>query len=174
MPVQLSLVRPGTPKPAVTPPRMRWSEFAEQQPEFADQVRSRFQQHHQHVLATMALADSARVSGTDLYWVGADVCISADPAAPKAQDLRGDSRFALHVNPGDGTRQQGDIRIVGVVEEVRSGVEYDEFVAQSGPDRSVELFRLLVEGIEMTQRVPDGLSLTTWLPHSDLNTVIHA
>lgn len=153
---------------------MTWGEFSEQQAEFAEQVYTRFQQHRQHVLATMALADSARVSGTQVHWLGADIWISAAPESPKAQDLRGDARFALHVNPGDGSRQQGDIRIVGVAEAVSSGPEYDQFVTGVSGARPVALFRLLLEGIEFTQVVVEGTRMTTWLPQAELNSVICA
>ncbi len=172
VPVQLSMVRPGAPQPTAAAPHLSWGDFARQQPEFADQVRLRFRQHDRHVLATMALADSARVSGTDVHWRGDDLLITADPAAPKAQDLSGDARFALHVNPGDGSRQQGDIRIVGIVEPVLSGPHFDEFTARPTGGRSVVLFRLLLQGIEVTTAASDGLSVTTWLPQTELNTVI--
>lgn len=166
--VQLSTVRPGAQRAPADLPRSRWQDFATEQPGFAEQIRIRFGQQSKHVLATLSVQGSPRVSGTGVFWFEADVWIYAPPNAPRVQDLETDPRFVLHVNPGDGSKRDGDVKVSGIVEPVPSGQEYDKFIAAHQPGRQVELFRLLLEEVEHSQAVSNSLRVTTWRPGAQL------
>ena len=96
-----------------------WEKFATEAPDLAGVVRERFQAFRHHVLATVRHDGAPRVSGTEVSWWGADLTIGSMPGARKALDLRRDGRFALHVNPGDGSMDGGgDVKVSGRAVEV--------------------------------------------------------
>ena len=170
VPIQLSTVRPGAQRKPADLPRLRWEALLDEQPQFAELIRTRFEQQAQHVLATLTVSGSPRVSGTEVFWFGGDVWIGSRPQAGKAQDLGTDPRFVLHVNPGDGSKREGDVKISGIVEPVVAGQDHDSFVAAHAAGRPVEVFRLLLEQIVHTQVSDDGLRITTWNPGRELSS----
>ena len=76
-----------------------WHQFAVLQSQFATSVRARFAEATHHVLATLRLDGSPRVSGTEVEFTDTDLTIGSMAAARKADDLLRDPRFALHSNP---------------------------------------------------------------------------
>lgn len=174
VPVQLSTVRPGAQRKPADLPRLRWEALLDEQPQFAEQIRARFEQHAQHVLATLTVSGAPRVSGTQVHWTAGDVWIGSKPHAGKTQDLETDPRFVLHVNPGDGSKRAGDVKISGIVEPVTAGQDRHAFVAPESGDGPVEVFRLLLEQIVHSQASADGLRITTWRPGQELSTMTQA
>ncbi|GAA4854568.1 pyridoxamine 5'-phosphate oxidase family protein [Saccharopolyspora rosea] len=150
-----------------------WEKFATEAPDLAGVVRERFQAFRHHVLATVRHDGSPRVSGTEVSWWGADLVIGSMPSARKALDLRRDGRFALHVNPGDGSMEGGgDVKISGRAVEV-VGAEQRAWVEEvRPPSPDSHLFRLdLTEAV--TTAVSDDqthLVITLWRPAEGIRT----
>ncbi|GAB2636729.1 pyridoxamine 5'-phosphate oxidase family protein [Nocardia goodfellowii] len=90
-----------------------WQQFASEAPELAAQVRSRFEAHKTHVLATLRRDGAPRVSGSEVEFIGPDLMFGSMPAARKADDLLRDGRCAIHAHPGD-----GDAKVSGVAVEI--------------------------------------------------------
>ncbi|MCI2418945.1 pyridoxamine 5'-phosphate oxidase family protein [Saccharopolyspora sp. K220] len=130
-----------------------WQEFAAEAPELARTVQARLEAAKHHVLATLRLDGSPRVSGTEVAWRGPDLTLGSMPGARKALDLRRDGRFALHANPGDGSMTTPDVKLAGRAVEV-TGDEHRAWVEEAEPpSNDSHLFRL-----DLTEVTTTGLS----------------
>jgi hypothetical protein len=143
-----------------------WKEFAEAEPALARAVRARFEATKHHVMATVRLDGSPRVSGTEVEFHDPDLMLGSMWGAVKARDLQRDGRFALHSNPGDGSMEGGDAKIAGRATEVVDPAEVRAFVDASQPPEPFHLFRLHLEGVVLTSLSPDGQALVIekWRP----------
>jgi hypothetical protein len=74
----------------------RWGEFEAAEPEFADRVRAMFLAHKHHMMATVRLDGSPRVSGTEVEFADGEVRVGMMAAARRIDDLRRDPRLAIH------------------------------------------------------------------------------
>ena len=61
-----------------------WATFAAAEPEFADRVRGCFSRRKHATLATLRRDGSPRISGTEVEFVGDDVCLGMMPGSVKA------------------------------------------------------------------------------------------
>jgi hypothetical protein len=149
-----------------------WQQFAAEAPELAKTVRERLEAAKHHVLATLRLDGSPRVSGTEVGWRGPDLTLGSMPGARKALDLRRDGRFALHANPGDGSMTAPDVKISGRAVEV-AGAEQQAWVEEiKPPSEDSHLFRL-----ELAEVVATGVSddqthlvIQLWRPNQPVQT----
>lgn len=98
-----------------------WQQFEQEAPELAATIRSRFEAHETHVLATLRTDGSPRVSGSEVDFSGADLTFGSMLGAVKARDLRRDGRFAIHAHPA----ADGDAKIAGIATEVTDQAEKD-------------------------------------------------
>ncbi len=151
-----------------------WQQFADAEPAFAAAVWSRFASAKHHVLATLRRDGSPRVSGTEVRIVGPNLTLGSMLNAVKAADLHRDGRFALHVNPGDGSMTDGDAKLAGIATEITdpelkaaalSGLEADP-----GP---FHLFHLDLTEAVLTSIAPtnDYLIIRTWRPGGPVREV---
>ena len=131
-----------------------WVEFAAEAPELAAAVRARFEATKHHVLATLRRDGSPRVSGTEVETGEDEWFIGSMLNARKARDLRGDPRFAIHANPGDGSMEGGDAKIAGTAVEVSP--------PEDNP--SSHHFRLSLEEVVLTSVAADRLVIEMWKP----------
>ncbi|PJI94491.1 pyridoxamine 5'-phosphate oxidase family protein [Luteimicrobium subarcticum] len=162
--------------PAVPPSAARWELFARQAPDLAGRVRARFESAPDHVLASRAFDGSPRVSGAQVRWVGARLAVVGTAGRPVADDLRRDPRFALHSNPGDGSRRAGDAMVHGRatplsltgVQEAFGGVSptLERWLAGPVPDG----YWLDVTSVELVTAVEGGSRYETWTPTAGLTT----
>ncbi|NLT56557.1 MAG: pyridoxamine 5'-phosphate oxidase [Actinomycetales bacterium] len=100
-----------------------WATFAAAEPEFADRVRGCFSRRKHATLATLRRDGSPRISGTEVEFVGDDVCLGMMPGSVKALDLHRDPRLALHSPTVDPPEEDpgawpGEAKIAGVAREV--------------------------------------------------------
>ncbi|HEY3873118.1 MAG TPA: pyridoxamine 5'-phosphate oxidase family protein [Actinocrinis sp.] len=150
-----------------------WKQFEHEAPEFAAQVRARFEATKHHVLATLRRDGSPRVSGTEVEFAGDDLTLGSMPGAVKARDLQRDPRFALHANPGDGSMDAGDAKLAGRAVEVgaEAAGQPDD---PAGPPESPpsHRFRLdLAEAVLTTVENNEYLLIRTWRPGEDVKSV---
>lgn len=167
----------------------RWADLAAAEPELAERVRARFESSKHHILATLRLDGSPRVSGTEIQFFDGDLTVGMMPGSVKAGDLRRDSRFALHAHPGDGSMEGGDAKLSGVAIEVadaRERAAYLEHLAATAdhgadepgdaPPFEFVLFRLRLRDVVVTSIHPDGdrLQIETWRPGGPVEVVERA
>lgn len=95
-----------------------WTQFESEAPELAAPIRAAFEGHLHHVIATLTLDGSPRVSGNEVRFAGDDVWLGMMPASRKAADLRRDPRVAIHAAPVDTTLEVGDAKVSGRAVEV--------------------------------------------------------
>ncbi|PFG33621.1 pyridoxamine 5'-phosphate oxidase family protein [Sanguibacter antarcticus] len=147
--------------PAHDPGRsgVSWGTFVREAPDLADQVRERFEAHSQHVLATLTIIGSPRVSGASVGWWRDELWIAAPPGSHKARDLRADARLALHSNPGDGT--VGDARVGGLAVDLVGGDARDDLLAHSGLAASTDVFLVRLRTVRSTAPVVEHGPLET-------------
>ncbi len=136
----------------------RWSDFVDQERDFAERVQSLFGAHKHHTMATLRRDGSPRISGTEVAFEDGDLILGMMPAARRALDLRRDSRLAIHSHsvdpPDDPSAWCGEAKISG------TGVEMGAIQDVGNPHR----FRVEVAEVVVTQiGVPaDHLVIESW------------
>ncbi len=124
-------------------------------------VEARFRSAIHHVLATVRVDGSPRVSGTEVdFRDDGGLALGSMAGARKAEDLLRDPRFALHAHPGDGSMAGGDAKLAGRAVEVEHGGEH-------------HLFQLEIGEAVLTSLHPDGdrLVIETWRPGQPVTRV---
>jgi Pyridoxamine 5'-phosphate oxidase len=132
-----------------------WAEIAAAEPEFATEVRRRFDARKHKTLATLRRDGSPRISGIEAEFADGELRLGMMPGSVKAADLRRDPRLALHSptrDPSaDGTSWAGEAKLAGRGIEVAS------------PDSS-HRFRVDVTEVVLTRLgdPPDHLVIESW------------
>ncbi|HEY1777809.1 MAG TPA: pyridoxamine 5'-phosphate oxidase family protein [Solirubrobacteraceae bacterium] len=114
-----------------------WRDFETAEPEFAQRVRERFDDHRHKTIATLRADGSPRISGIESAFEEGELTFGSMPGARKGADLRRDPRFALHsatVDPVEGSEAQwpGEAKISGRAiarGPISEGAESDRFEA---------------------------------------------
>jgi len=135
-----------------------WQEFAESAPDLATAVRARFVATKHHVLATLRRDGSPRVSGTEVDFTDdGHLRLGSMPDALKGKDLKRDSRFAVHANPGDGSMDGGDAKLSGV--------------ATALPNEGSDLFELDIREVVLTTVEDNALRIRFWTPEKGVRDI---
>jgi hypothetical protein len=145
----------------------RWQDLVDEAPDLAARVEARFTATKHHVLATLRVDGSPRVSGTEVQLRGGDLLMGSMPEARKAIDLQRDGRYALHANPGDGSMDGGDAKVTGYAEEVVEEAVLAEYADDvKPPEGPFHLFRLHLREVVLTSLHPEGdrLVIELWRP----------
>ena len=102
-----------------------WAEFHAECPEFADEVRARFDSGTNKTIATLRRDGSPRISGTELEFAEVDGAVQARlgmMTGVKLNDARRDPRFAIHSPtlepPPEPTAWAGEAKMSGLLVEV--------------------------------------------------------
>ena len=160
---------------AEDPPLASWAGFAREAPALAGAVQARLEWTKHHVLATLRVDGSPRVSGTEVAFHGNDLVLGSMWQAVKARDLRRDGRCAIHSNPGAPEMIGGDAKLSAVAIEVPQDVR-DAFEADVHPPTPFHLFRLELTDVAHTALHPDGdrMVIRLWRPGAGVTTVERA
>jgi hypothetical protein len=153
-----------------------WEQFADEAPELAALVRARFEATKHHVLATLRVDGSPRVSGTEVQFHADGLYAGSMPESIKAKDLIRDGRFALHANPGDSTMSGGDAKVSGVATEVTEGAVLASYIDEVTPPQPFHLFQLLLKEVVLTSLHAEGdrLVIESWRPGKGVRRVERA
>lgn len=168
----------------------RWTDLEAAEPDLAARARARFESSKHHILATLRLDGSPRVSGTEIQFFDGDLTVGMMPGSVKANDLRRDRRYALHAHPGDGSMDGGDAKVSGLAVEVTDADERAGYLehlaatsdnvpaetagdAEEAPPFEFLLFRLRLNDVVVTSIHPDGdrLQIETWRPGRGIEVV---
>lgn len=140
-----------------------WNDFETATPEFAAEVRARFEVRKHATLATLRRSGAPRISGTEIQFEDGHVVVGSMPGAVKALDLRRDGRFALHSPTTDPPTEDpegwwGEAKLAGVAEEVGDRSSMTE------PHR----FRLSLTEVVLTKVNSGRLMIRSWHPDRGL------
>jgi hypothetical protein len=141
-----------------------WSEVEAVAPELAALARRYFDAHKHKTLATLRKDGSPRLSGIELDFARGEVWFGSMWLALKAQDLRRDSRFALHSGSDDPPDWKGDAKLAGRVEEVDDPEVKAALSAGDAPSGPYHLFRCDVTELSIVQlgEPADHLVIESW------------
>jgi hypothetical protein len=97
---------------------VRWQEFVEREPAFAERVRRLLDAGRHKTIATLRADGSPRISGIECEFSDGDLRFGSMPGARKGADLRRDPRFALHgptfhPEPGREAAWPGEAKVAG-------------------------------------------------------------
>ena len=95
-----------------------WRSIEEAEPAFAERVRKLFEAGRHKTIATLRADGSPRISGIECQFNDGTLSFGSMSGARKGQDLKRDSRFALHgpaFHPTDGRENEwpGEAKIAG-------------------------------------------------------------
>ncbi|MER5554420.1 pyridoxamine 5'-phosphate oxidase family protein [Streptomyces sp. NPDC002793] len=156
--------------PNVTP--SSWQAFRTAEPAFAVTVQKRFQQYRHHVLATLRVDGSPRVTGLEVNFRMDTLWLGMMPNSRKALDLRRDPRFALQANPGpDAEMADGDVRVSGRAVEVTDDAVRARFAEEVTPPEPYLLFRADPTEVVRTGIDGEDIVLQLWRPGHPLRTL---
>lgn len=149
-----------------------WAEFGAEHPDIADAVLARITAARHHVLATIRRDGSPRVSGTEVDIAQGDLLLGAMPGAVKTADLRRDSRYALHTNPGDGSMTDGDAKVSGRAVEITDSAERAALDAVAPSPPEADVFRLLIDAVSLVSITDDhrAMRVALWRSGQPLRT----
>ncbi len=96
-----------------------WSEIVQAEPDFAERVQDLFDAGRHKTIATLRADGSPRISGIECEFIDGQLSFGSMPGARKLEDLKRDSRFALHgptFHPEEGKERQwpGEAKISGL------------------------------------------------------------
>ncbi|WP_432095728.1 pyridoxamine 5'-phosphate oxidase family protein [Streptomyces sp. bgisy100] len=153
-----------------------WTDFQAAEPGFAETVRTRFQQHKHHVLATVRRDGSPRTSGSEVEFRFGGMWLGMMPDSRKALDLRRDPRFAVMANPGPDTSMGGgDVRVGGRAVEVTDPEVKVRFTEEvEVPPGPFHLFRADLTEVVRTFVDGEELVVQVWRPGAPLRTLRRA
>ncbi|HEY7485069.1 MAG TPA: pyridoxamine 5'-phosphate oxidase family protein [Streptosporangiaceae bacterium] len=159
-----------------------WREVVAAEPEFAAQVRQRFEAHRHKTLATLRSDGSPRISGTEAQFIEGDLWFGSMARALKALDLLRDPRFALHgpsVDPDDDNPSAwpGEAKLSGRAVEVTDRAQIEavlkaQGVTDPGEFGDSHFFRLDIEEVVLTRLgdPADHLVIQLWTPGGGLRS----
>lgn len=157
----------------------RWQDVVDSEPEFAREVKARFDAGKHKFLGTLRSDGAPRVSGIEATFAAGDLWLGMMPGSLKLRDLQRDPRFALHSTSADADEDNpgswvGDAKVSGVAVVVTDPGERArgmEKMATGGqaPD-NIPLFRLDLREVVLTRMgsPPDHIVIELWRPGQPL------
>ena len=140
-----------------------WHELRSIEPELASAVEALFRAHRHHVMATVRVDGSPRVSGTEVAFDDGALVLAMMPGTRRAADLRRDPRLALHSQGTDPPEEDpaawpGEAKVAGRAVDASEG--------GGGPDR----FIVDVTEVVLTRvgAGADHLTIRSWRPETGL------
>jgi hypothetical protein len=135
-------------------------------PEYANEVAERFAEHPHHILGTIRIGGSPRLSGTEVNFEGERITIGMMLGAHKLDDVRRDHRVEIHTPPVDEELRRADVKLTGRVVEL--GPIIDE-----GQHEGV-LFELDLERTSIVRVVDGQLEFRVWTRTGGLCTMLRS
>jgi hypothetical protein len=150
-----------------------WTEVEAAAPELAAQARKVFEAHLHKTLATIRKDGSPRISGTEARFFEEDIYLGSMPGSRKAEDLRRDSRLALHSTTADPTMAEGDAKLSGRAVEITDPGLIDRFTESldQRPPEPFPLFRIDITDLTLTRVEGDHLVIENWHENRGLQRI---
>lgn len=150
-----------------------WKSFEQEAPDMAAKVEARLRAHKHHVMATLRVDGSPRVSGTEVELFDGEAYVGSMWRAQKALDLLRDSRLAVHSNPGEETMEGGDAKFSASATDIPDGHAAKERLRDEvTPPEPFHLFRLDLHDVVLTEvdHEENALFVHLWRPGQAVRT----
>ena len=145
-----------------------WAQFAEEAPDLAERTRARFAANRHHVLATLRVDGSPRVSGIEVNFHADDLWLGSMSGSAKSNDLTRDPRLALHSAPLEEDLAHGDATLDGRAEPHDDPAVWRAITAHlDGPEpeaQAGDLYRVDLERARLVRVEGDRLVVESWRP----------
>jgi hypothetical protein len=126
----------------------RWAEVEAAAPEFAAEVRRRFDAHIHKTLATLRRDGSPRISGIEASFIDGDLWFGMMPGSMKALDVARDPRVAIHSAtvdpPANPSEWEGESKLAG------------RAIAETDPERAREVLAAMNAARQGEEEPPEG------------------
>ncbi len=143
-----------------------WGEFEAAEPLLAGAVRSRFEAHPHHVLATLRADGRPRVTGTNVMFHEGMLWIGSMPGSRKGADLARDPRCALHSAPLDEDlgADSGDAKIDAVARQLDGTTAQTLIREEFGDDATMEgeMWELELRSVSLVEVSGEQLRIRSW------------
>ena len=154
---------------------VRWSEVEAAVPELAAAVRSRFEAHAHHVIATLHADGRPRVSGTNVMFDAGYMWMGSMPDSRRGADLLRDPRCALHSAPLDEELADGsgDARVEALARRLPDDVAIELLREAWGDDATIDgdMMELTVRSISLVTVEGEEMRVLSWSPAKGLRDV---
>lgn len=145
-----------------------WESIAASEPDFARRVQELFDAGRHKTIATLRADGSPRISGIEAEFADGQLRFGSMPGARKGDDLKRDSRFALHgptFDPETGNEGawQGEAKIAGRAVPTET----------DPPDSQGDMFVADIDSVVITRLNDAGTKLIveSWTPERGLTRV---
>lgn len=145
-----------------------WDTITADAPVLAAQVLARFLGHPHHILGTIEMNGSPRLSGINVLWDEGVVWFGCMPESRKVVDIRRDPRIALHSAPLSEELEGGDARISGRALPL-DPLQVLAWRPETPSDGS--FFRVDIEKIHLVEVEGKDLRVSMWDTESGLRIV---
>lgn len=145
-----------------------WQQFEQEAPELAREIRTRFEAHETHVLATLRKDGAPRVSGSEVAFQGENLTFGSMLNAVKARDLQRDGRFAIHAYPSTDAREVGDAKVAGIATEVKNPPPSGEDPVEDSHAFVADLTEAVVTSADQEA---EELVIQVWRPGQGVTTI---
>lgn len=137
----------------------RWADVETAAPDFGARIKACFDAHPHHVLGTVRVDGSPRLSGINVFFNEGRMWCGSMTAARKANDLHRDPRVCFYSAPLHEDMEGGDASVSGVAYPL------DAAVAQAWQPESPaggEFFEIDIIRVHLVEVVGDELVLSMW------------
>ncbi|MGH2869065.1 MAG: pyridoxamine 5'-phosphate oxidase family protein [Solirubrobacteraceae bacterium] len=141
-----------------------WQEFVDSVPEFGERVEALFAARKHHTMATLRSDGSPRISGPEVDFDDGELCLGMMAGTLRAEDLRRDSRVAIHsqgVDPPEGNPSAwcGEAKLSGDAVQLAAAAE-----------QSSDRFRIDIADVVLTRigTPANHLVIERWTPNGGL------
>lgn len=131
-----------------------WSQFAAEEPGLAQRIEARFAANLHHVIGTLRIDRSPRLSGTEVRIADGEVRIGMMSGSHKLRDVERDPRVEVHSAPTEDDLARGDAKLTGVLVGAAAIAESVEGVS----------FRLAITRASLVRVEGNALVFTIWSP----------
>jgi hypothetical protein len=137
-----------------------WDDFATSAPALADLVKARFESNLHHVIGTVRVDGSPRLSGTEVVIDDGEVSLGMMPGSMKLADVTRDPRVEIHSAPLEEDLVAGDVKLAGRLLPV------GDVEGQPGSAFVLDLAR-----VNVVQVRGEALRVSSWTPERGVREV---
>lgn len=137
----------------------QWADIEKSEPGLASRIRARFEGHPHHVLGTVRLDGSPRLSGINVFFNDGRLWFGSMASARKVDDIRRDSRVAFYSATLDEHMNGGDASISGTARPLSA-----ETVSVWRPESPTDgdFFEVDIIRLHLVEVVAEELVVSMW------------
>lgn len=137
----------------------QWADIEKSEPGLTSRIRARFEGHPHHVLGTVRLDGSPRLSGINVFFNDGRLWFGSMASARKVDDIRRDPRVAFYSATLDEHMNGGDASISGIAETLSA-----ETVSVWRPESPTDgdFFEVDIIRLHLVEVVAEELVVSMW------------